>query len=88
MALTTLLPTIIHAVMGLSAVISHKSRLNRVALQELDEAMARGGPTAADKTTVAKGMVAADIYGYAFGLVFVVIPLCLIGWSLWRVFLS
>jgi hypothetical protein len=88
MTLTTLLPTIIHAVMGLSAVFSHKSRLNRAALQELDEALVRGGPTAADRTTVAKGMVAADIYGFAVGLVCVGAPLALSIWGVWRYFLG
>jgi hypothetical protein len=54
----------------------------------LDEALARGGPTSADKTKVAKGMVAADIYGYAFGLVCVGAPLALSIWGLWRYFLG
>jgi hypothetical protein len=88
MALTTLAPTIIHAVMGLSAVISHKSRLNRAALDELKTALARGGPSAADSTTVAKGLVAADIYGFALGLVLVFVPLGWIAFRLGRVFLG
>ena len=63
MALTTLLPTIVHLVMGFAAILSHKSRLNMQALTELQAAIDRDGPSPADRTDIAKRLIWADIYG-------------------------
>ena len=77
MAFTTLLPTLVHVVMGTAAMLSHRSRLNARALAELHEAVARGGPSPADRTAIAKRFIRADLYGFCLVLS-AIIAICIL----------
>ncbi len=64
MGFTTILPTLLHIALGLTALVTHGSRSRRQALLALDIDTA---PTAPNATRIAKRLVSAKTWGLAVG---------------------
>lgn len=69
MALTTLLPTLLHLLLGIGAIATHKFRLETGAIHQLETCNAKGNPSPPDCTDIAKRLIRADFYGYALAAV-------------------
>lgn len=81
MALTTLLPTLIHVVVGLTAMLTHASRRRIEALDELEEVCGTDSFTEARQHVIATKLVNADTYAMCLGSLFLLIAI----YALWQV---
>jgi hypothetical protein len=81
MALTTLLPTFIHIIVGLTAMLTHASRRRVEALDELEQVCGTDSFTEARQRAIATKLVNADTYTLLLSSTFLLIAI----YALWQV---